>query len=72
VNTKNLPYRIYPKKMLQVLIVISKKFYCREEPCDYVKVIHKKEEKKKRIEKMDKCPRYLKQWVLLCPLEKNE
>jgi hypothetical protein len=45
--------------MLQVLVVISQKFCCREEECGYAKVIHKKE-KKKRIEKMDKCPRYLK------------
>jgi hypothetical protein len=27
--------------------------------CGYAKVIHEKE-KKKRIEKIDKCPRYLK------------
>ena len=32
------------------------------------KLIHKK----KSIEKMDKCPRYLKQWVLRCPLEKKK
>jgi hypothetical protein len=36
----------------------------------YAKVIHKKERKRKRKKgkkdekKMDKCPRYLKQWVL--------
>jgi len=29
-------------------------------------------EKRKRIEKIDKCPRYLKQWVLRCPPEKKE
>jgi hypothetical protein len=34
----------------------------------YAKVIHKKE----RVEKMDKCPRYLKQWVLRCPPEKEK
>ena len=27
--------------------------------------------KTKRNEKMDKCPRYLKQWVLRCPPEKE-
>ena len=27
--------------------------------------------KTKSIEKMDKCPRYLKQWVLRCPPEKK-
>jgi hypothetical protein len=50
--------------MLQVLVVISQKFCCREETCGYAKVIHKKREKKKRIEKIDKCSGYLKQWVL--------
>jgi hypothetical protein len=46
--------------MLQVFIVISQKFCCKKEACGYAKVIHKKREKKKRIEKMDKCLRYLK------------
>ena len=36
----------------------------------YAKVIHKRK-KKKSIEKMDKCLRYLKQWILRCPPEKN-
>ena len=32
----------------------------------------KKKERKKEIEKkINKCPRYLKQWVLRCPPEKN-
>ena len=32
----------------------------------------KREKKEKRDwEKMDKCPRYLKQWVLRCPPEKK-
>jgi hypothetical protein len=30
-----------------------------------------RKEKKKRVEKMDKCPRYLKQWVLRCSPEKR-
>ena len=35
--------------------------------------IKKERKEKKRVEKkMDKCPRYLKQWVLRCPPEKNE
>ena len=41
----------------------------------YAKVIHIKKERKekKRFEKkMDKCPRYLKQWVLRCPPGKKE
>jgi hypothetical protein len=50
--------------MLQVLVTISQKFYCRKEACGYAKVIHKKIRRRKSIEKMDKCPRYLKQWVL--------
>ena len=33
----------------------------------YAKVIHKKRKKK-----MDKCPKYLKQWVLRCPPEKKK
>ena len=31
-----------------------------------------KKKEKKKVEKMDKCPRYLKQWVLRCPPEKKE
>jgi hypothetical protein len=30
-----------------------------------------KERKRKSIEKMNKCPRYLKQWVLRCLPEKE-
>jgi hypothetical protein len=37
--------------MLQVLITISQKFYCREEACGYKK-------EKRVLEKMDKCPSY--------------
>ena len=39
----------------------------------YAKVIHKKRKKKKKeLKKMDKCPRYLKQWVLRCPQERKK
>ena len=31
--------------MLQVLVTISQKFYCRKEACGYAKVIHKEKEK---------------------------
>ena len=31
-----------------------------------------KKERKNTLKKMDKCPRYLKQWVLRCPPEKKE
>jgi hypothetical protein len=51
--------------MLQVLVAISQKFYCRKEAYGYAKVIHKN--RNKRVEKkIDKCPRYLKQWILRC------
>ena len=56
--------------MLQVLVSYLSKFCCRKETWGYAKVIHKK--RKKRVEKMDKCPRYLKQWVLRCPPEKKK
>jgi hypothetical protein len=32
--------------MLQVLVAISQKFYCRKETRGYAKAIHKKREKK--------------------------
>jgi hypothetical protein len=57
--------------MLQFLSVISQKFCCRKEACGYAKVIHKKREEEKNWKKMDKCLRYLKQWVLRCPPEKK-
>jgi hypothetical protein len=47
--------------------LLSQKFCCREEACGYAKVIHEK----KSIGKMDKCSKYLKQWVLNCPPEKK-
>ena len=62
--------------MLQVLVAISQKFCCGKEAWGYAKVIHKKR-KRKRKRKNDekkwtqKCPRYLKQWVLRCPPEKK-
>jgi hypothetical protein len=37
--------------MLQVLVAISQKFYCKEETWGYAKVIHRK---KKRIEKKNR------------------
>jgi hypothetical protein len=53
--------------MLQVLVAMSQKFCYREE----IRAMQKLFIKKERVEKMDKCPRYLKQWVLRCPLEKK-
>ena len=57
--------------MLQILVAISQKFCCRKETWGYAKVIHKKR-KKRDEKKMDKCSRYLKQWVLQCLPEKEE
>ena len=34
--------------MLQVLVTISQKYYCRKEAWGYAKVIHKKEEKREK------------------------
>ena len=48
------------------------KFCCRKETGSYAKVIHKKRKEKRDEKKMDKYPRYLKQWVLRCPPEKEE
>ena len=54
--------------MLQVLVAISQKFYCRKEAWAMQKLFMKK-----RIEKkMNKCLRYLKQWVLRCLPEKKK
>jgi hypothetical protein len=59
--------------MLQVLVAISQKFCYRKEAWAMQKLFIKKErEREKRVEKMDKCSRYLKQWVLLCPPKKEE
>jgi hypothetical protein len=59
--------------MLQVLVAISQKFCCRKETWGYAKVIKKSKEKKEESSrKMDKCSRYLKQWVIRCPPEKKK
>ena len=47
------------------------KFCCRKETWGYGKVIHKKRKEKKELRKMNKCPRYLKQWVLRCSPKKE-
>ena len=50
------------------------KVLLKKETWGYAKVVHKKRRKRKKRDekKMDKCPRYLKQWVLRCPPEKKE
>ena len=57
--------------MLQVLVNVSlEKFQLQKERHGLCKVMHKK--KKKSILKMDKYPRYIKQWVLRCSPEKKK
>ena len=55
--------------MLQVLITISQSFVAEKRHGAMQKLFIKKGEEK-IVEKMDKCPRYLKQWVLRCPSKK--
>jgi hypothetical protein len=54
--------------MIQVLVAISQKFCNREEIWAMQKLFIKKE----KVEKMDKCSRYLKQWVLRYLPEKRK
>ena len=59
--------------MLQVLVVVSQKVLLQKRGMGYAKVIQKKEKKKNDEKKWtQKCLRYLKQWVLRCPPEKNK
>jgi hypothetical protein len=61
--------------MLQVLIAISQSFVTEKRHGAMQKLFIKereKEKKKKKVKKMDKCLRYLKQWVLRCQVEKKE
>ena len=57
--------------MLQVLVAISQSFVVEKRHGAMQKLFIKKEEKKE-MKKMDKCPRYLKQWVLRCLPKKRE
>ena len=58
--------------MLQILVVISWSFVAEKRHGDMQKLFKKREEEKKlRKKKMDKRPRYLKQWVLRCSPEKK-
>ena len=57
--------------MLQVFVAISQKF-AAEKGMGYAKVIHKKREEERRIEKNGQVSEVLKQWVVRCPSEKNE
>ena len=55
--------------MLQVLVNVSlEKFSITEEEAWAMQKLFIKE---KEMKKMDKCPKYLKQWVLRCPPKKK-
>jgi hypothetical protein len=61
--------------MLQVLVTIFQSFVAEKRHGAMQKLFMKKERKEEKVlikKKIDKCPRYLKQWVLRCPLEKKE
>ena len=59
--------------MLQILVAISQKFCCCQKKHKAMqKLFRKRRKKEKSVEKMDKCPRYIKQWVLRCPPEIKE
>ena len=53
--------------MLQVLVAISQGFVVEKRHGAMEKLFIKKRDEKK----MDKCPRYLKQWVLRCSSKKR-
>ena len=59
--------------MLQVLVAISQKFYCRKAAWAMQNLFIKRKEKKqrKRIEKNGQVFKVSKQWVLRCPPEKK-
>ena len=57
--------------MFQVLVTISQSFVAEKRHGAIQKLFMKKEKKELR-KKIDKCPRYLKQWVLRCPPRKKE
>jgi hypothetical protein len=69
-NTKNMLDRsTHQINAPKFLLLPLKGFIAEKEACGYAKVIHKKE---KKLKKIDKCSRYLKQWVLRCPSKKKE
>jgi hypothetical protein len=56
--------------MLQVLVVISQSFVAEKRHVAIQKLLIKKE-KRKELKKIEKCPRYPKQWVLSYLFEKK-
>ena len=63
-----------PNKCFKFLL-LSLKVLLQKRGMGYVKVIHKKKRERKEKnhdeKKMDKCSRYVKQWVLRCSPEKK-
>jgi hypothetical protein len=59
-NTKNIPYRISLNKCSKFLLLSLKSFVAEKRHVAMQKLFMKKTS----IEKIDKCPRFLKQWVL--------
>ena len=58
--------------MLQVIVNVTLKSFNYRKEAWAMQKLFIKERKRKSIEKMDECPRYLKQWVLRCPSKKRE
>ena len=65
-----------PNKCSKFLLLSLKSFVVEKKHVAMQKLFMKRkkqrEKGKKRWEKMDKCPRYWKQWVLRCPPKKRE
>jgi hypothetical protein len=58
-----------------VTLLLSFKCFVAEKRHGAMQKLFKKVKKKKKrreFKKIDKCSRYLKQWVLRCPLEKKK
>ena len=76
VNTKTslIGFPSTPNKCSKFLLLSHKVLLQkRDKGLSYSKVKKKEKKRKKQIEKkMDKCPRYLKQWVLRCAPKKIE
>jgi hypothetical protein len=62
----NIKKYFHPPNNCSKFLFYLSKVLLQKESCGYAKVI------KKSIEKMDKCPNYIKQWELRCPPKKRE
>jgi hypothetical protein len=69
VNTKIDPIGYTPNKCANFLLLSLKSFVAVKRHVAMQKLFIK--ERKEVLKKMDKCPRYLKQWVLRCQPEKK-